>query len=99
MARKAAWEDMADADLGPYAKSRGTRWGRVFAGLLFVAVATLVAAYYVPLYRAHEKLAEQYRELGQRSQGVSETVTRVQSELKAATEARDQLQAEQSARD
>ena len=33
---------MADADLGPYAKSRGTRWGRVLGGLLFVAVATLV---------------------------------------------------------
>ena len=99
MARKAAWQDMADGDLGPYAKSRGTRWGRVFAGLLFVAVATFVAAYYLPLYRAHGKLAEQYRELGQRSQGMSETVTRLQSELKAATEARDQLQAEQSARD
>jgi len=90
---------MADGDLGPYAKSRGTRWGRVLAGLLFVAVATFVAAYYLPLYRAHEKLAEQYRELGQRSQGVSETVTRLQGELKAASAARDQLQAEQSARD
>ena len=78
---------MADADLGPYGKSRGTRWGRVFAGLFFVAVATFVGAYYLPLYRAHQKLADQYRELGQRSQGMSETVSKLQVELKAATEA------------
>ncbi|HEY0466751.1 MAG TPA: hypothetical protein VGC79_21235 [Polyangiaceae bacterium] len=99
MARKAAWQDLADADLGPYGKSRGTRWGRVFAGLFFVAVATFVAAYYLPLYRAHQKLAEQYRELGQRSQGLSETVTKLQTELKAASESRDQLQTEQAARE
>lgn len=94
MARKAAWEDLADADLGPYAKSRGTRWGRVFGGLFFVAVATFVAAYYLPLYRAHQKLAEQYRELGQRAQTLSESATQTKLELKAASEARDQLQAE-----
>jgi len=99
MARKAAWQDMADADLGPYAKSRGTRWGRVFAGLLFVAVATFVAGYYLPLYRAHQKLADQYRELGQRTQGLSDTATRAQGELKAALESRDQLQAEHDLRE
>ncbi len=99
MARKAAWQDMADADLGPYGKSRGTRWGRVFAGLLFVAGATFIAAYYLPLYRAHQKLAEQYRELGQRSQGLAESASRAQGELKAAIEARDQLQAERDLRD
>lgn len=85
---------MADADLGPYAKSRGTRWGRVFGGLLFVAVATFVAAYYLPLYRAHQKLADQYHELGQRSQGLAESMSQVQSELKTVTAARDELQAE-----
>lgn len=89
---------MADADLGPYAKSRGTRWGRVFGGLLFVAVATFVAAYYLPLYRSHQKLAEQYRELGQRSQTLSEAVTRTEGELKAATAVRDELQAEHDQR-
>jgi len=99
MARKAAWEDMADGDLGPYGRSRGTRWGRVFGGLLFVAVATFVGAYYLPLHRSHQKLADQYRELGQRSQGLSETVTKVQGELKAATETRDQLQAEHDSRE
>src|SRR5262245_12317996 len=98
MARKAAWEDMADADLGPYAKSRGTRGGRVLAGLLFVVIATFVAAYYLPLYRSHQKLAEQYRELGQRSQGLSETVGRLEGELKTVAAARDELQAEHDQR-
>jgi chemotaxis protein MotB len=98
MARKAAWEDMAEADLGPYAKSRGTRWGRVFAGLLFVAVATFVAAYYLPLYRSHQKLAEQYRQLGQRSQGMAETVSHLEGELKGVTTARDELQNEHDQR-
>ncbi len=99
MARKAAWEDLAEGDLGPYGKSRGTRWGRVFAVLLLVAGATFVAAYYLPLYRAHLKLGEQYRELVQRSRGLSETVTKTQGELKAVTEARDQLQAAHDARE
>jgi len=90
---------MADADLGPYAKSRGTRWGRVFGGIVFVAVATFVAAYYLPLHLAHQKLADQYRELGQRSQALTESVTKTQAELKAVTEARDRLQAEHDARE
>jgi chemotaxis protein MotB len=99
MARKAAWEDIADADLGPYGKSRGTSWGRVFAGLLFVAVATFVAAYYLPLVLAHKKLAEQYRELSQNSQSLSDSASKAQQELKAVTAARDQLQAEHDARE
>lgn len=98
MARKAAWEDLADADLGPYGKSRGTRWGRVFGGLLFVAVATFVAAYYLPLYRAHQKLADQYRELGQQAQSLSDTSSKLKLELKAASDSRDQLQAEHDSR-
>ncbi len=90
---------MADADLGPYAKSRGTRWRRVFTGLLLVAGATFVAAYYLPLYRAHQKLADQYRELGQRAQGLSESLSKLQGELKIASASRDQLQAEHDLRE
>jgi len=64
-----------------------------------VVVATFVAAYYLPLYRAHQKLAEQYRELGQRAQAMSETTSRIQGELKAAIGERDQLQAEHDSRE
>lgn len=94
MARKAAWEDLADADLGPYTKSRGTRWGRVFSGLLVIATLTFVVAYYLPLFRAHQKLAQQYRDLDARAQGLSDTVSKTQVELKTASAQRDQLQGE-----
>jgi chemotaxis protein MotB len=98
MARKAAWEDFADSDLGPYAKPRGTRWGRVLVGLLGVGVATFVAAYYLPLYRAHQKLDEQYRELAQKSQTLSDSVSKTNAELTVATKERDQLRAERDQR-
>ena len=94
MARKAAWEDFADSDLGPYAKPRGTRWGRVFVGLLLVGAATFVGAYYLPLYRAHQKLDEQYRELAQKSQTLTDNASKAQADLSAATQERDQLRAD-----
>jgi chemotaxis protein MotB len=96
MARKAAWEDLAEADLGPYAKSAGTRWGRVFVALLGVASATFVAAYYLPLYRAHQKLGEQYRELDRRAQSQSSSLAKAEAELKSMSAQRDQLQAERN---
>ncbi|MEP7053173.1 MAG: hypothetical protein ABJB12_22600 [Pseudomonadota bacterium] len=94
MARKAAWEDLADSDLGPYAQSRGTRWGRVFVGLFVVGAATFVAAYYLPLYRAHQKLDAQYRDLAQKSQTLSDDAAKTTAELNAALLERDHLRAE-----
>jgi flagellar motor protein MotB len=99
MARKAAWEDLADSDLGPYAKPRGTRWGRVLAGLLLVGAATFVAGYYVPLYRAQQRLGEQYRTLSEQSQALSQSASAARESLKATTEERDQLRAEQDQKD
>ena len=94
MARKAAWEDLVDGDLGQHGKSPGTRWGRVFTGLLLVVGATFVAAYYLPLYRAHQKLGDQQRELTGRAQKVSERLNKTELDLTAMTAQRDQLQAE-----
>ena len=94
MARKAAWEDLADADLGPYAKARGTNWARVFSTLLVVVAATFVVAYYLPLYRAHQRLGEQYRELSQKSQSLSDSASKTSMELKTASDQRAALQAE-----
>lgn len=99
MARKAAWEDLADTDLGPRANSRATPWGRVLVALLFVALITFIAAYYLPLHLAHEKLAKSFRELDQRALTLAEQLSASQRELKTASERRDQLQAEQAQRD
>jgi flagellar motor protein MotB len=92
MARKAAWEDASD--LGPYGKSGGMSWGRVFVLVLLVAMGTFVAAYYLPLYRAQQKLSEQFRDLSQKSQTSSDALSKARSELKSVTSERDQLQAE-----
>jgi chemotaxis protein MotB len=95
MARKAAWEDLADSDLGPYAKPRGARWGRVLVGLLVVAAATFVAGYYVPLYRAQQRLGEEYRALSQQSQALTQSASAAQAALKTTTLERDQLRDQQ----
>jgi chemotaxis protein MotB len=96
MARKAAWEDLEEADLGPYAKSNHTHWGRVWVGLLLVASATFVAAYYLPLYRAHQKLSQQYSELDRRAQSQASSLAKAEAELKSTIAQREQLQAERS---
>jgi chemotaxis protein MotB len=92
MARKAAWESASD--LGPYAKSASTNWGRVFVLVLLVGIGTFVAAYYLPLYRAQQKLDQQYRDLSQKSQSLTDTATKTQADLKSVTAERDRLQAE-----
>jgi chemotaxis protein MotB len=91
MARKAAWEDLADSDLGPYAQPRGTRWRRVFTDLSIVAVATFVAAYYVPLYRSQQRLSDEYRALSDQSRAQSESIEAARAQLKSITAERDQL--------
>ncbi|HEX3774233.1 MAG TPA: OmpA family protein [Polyangiaceae bacterium] len=92
----ASWDSAAD--LGPYAK-RGTNWGRVFVLILLVGIGTFVAAYYLPLYRAQQKLSAEYRELGQKSQSLTDSATKAQAELKSVTAERDQLQAEHDKRE
>jgi outer membrane protein OmpA-like peptidoglycan-associated protein len=71
----------------------------VFVLILLVGIGTFVAAYYLPLYRAQQKLSEQYRELGQKSQSLTDSATKAQTELKSVTAERDQLQAEHDKRE
>jgi chemotaxis protein MotB len=95
----ARWEDFADSDMGPYAKPRGTRWGRVFTGLLVLGFGTFVAAYYLPLYRAQQRLNDQYRELSQKSSSLESNASKAQADLKTVSTERDKLQAEHDQRD
>jgi chemotaxis protein MotB len=97
MARKAAWEDLVSVAVAPYEKNRGTRSARLFAALLLIASVTFVAAYYLPLYRAHQKLGERWRELVESAQGLSARLTKSDLELKATAAQKDQLQAEHDA--
>jgi chemotaxis protein MotB len=71
----------------------------VFFGLFAIATATFVAAYYVPLYRAHQRLDARYRELGLKSQSSAESEKKARLELEAMTQRRDQLRAESDQRE
>jgi chemotaxis protein MotB len=67
--------------------------------VLLVGVGTFVAAYYLPLYRAQQKLGEQYRDLIQKSQALTDTAQKAQTELKNVTAERDQLRDEHDQRE
>jgi chemotaxis protein MotB len=68
MSRK-HWEESAETDeLAAMGVSRHPGRGyKIFAGLLLVGTATFVAAYYVPLYRAHALLRREYTAVSRES--------------------------------
>jgi chemotaxis protein MotB len=96
---KNPWEE--DSDLRAF--SRGgrspTRWGRVFAGVGLVAVATFVGAYYLPLFRAHDRLSAEQRRAVEQLQSLQKSLTTSQSELRAAVARRDELEAAEKQRE
>lgn len=59
------------------------RWVRVMPALLLVAAAAFVAAYYVPLHRAHVLLLEEQRKSNQRGKELEQTLSQVRGELQA----------------
>lgn len=71
----------------------------MFLLVLLIGMGTFVAAYYLPLYRAQQKLTEQYRDSTQKLQSATDSATKTQAELKSVTAERDQLQTEHDARE
>ncbi|WP_437590953.1 hypothetical protein [Sorangium sp. So ce1000] len=70
------------------------RWVRVVPALLLVAAATFVAAYYVPLHRAHVLLLEEQRKSNQKSKDLEQTLSQVRGELQAKTAEVEKSEAE-----
>ncbi len=67
---------------------------------MFVAVVAVgIAAYFVPLYRAHALLLEQYRDLSQKSQKQAQKLAQTETDLEAAKRTRDQHEAERKQRE
>lgn len=88
-----SWETDAAAPR----KSGGGRVRRVLIGLVVIGVATFVAAYYVPLLRAHQALARVSEESVAKTDALEQKVQRLEKELASTTSERDKLsQAEQS---
>jgi hypothetical protein len=95
---KQAWQNaLSDPDFG--AASYGQRPSAVGAffrwllGLLTIGALTLGGAYYLPLYRAHKALTHDYELVTQKHDVDTQNIARLQTELKAVTQARDDLSA------
>jgi chemotaxis protein MotB len=66
---------------------------RVLVGLVFIGLATFVAAYYVPLLRAHQALTKRSQESVTKADALEQQVKKLQTDLGAASSERDRLAA------
>jgi chemotaxis protein MotB len=72
-------------------RSTGSRVRRFFLGLLAIGVATFVAAYYVPLLRAHQALTRRTLESTTKADSLEQKTAKLEADLKTATAERDKL--------
>ncbi|HYO97168.1 MAG TPA: hypothetical protein VER33_21810 [Polyangiaceae bacterium] len=79
--------------------SGGNRWGRIALLLVVVASVTFVAAYYVPLVRAHADLTAEHRRAADKVQSAEREVTSARTELKASRDKLATLEAERQAQE
>ena len=68
------------------------RWLRLLIGLVVVATLTFVAAYYVPLFRAHDALRAEYQGLSERRRVLAETLLTKERELERVRREKATLQ-------
>ena len=101
MARLPAWaeepEQNAFAARAP--SGGGSRFKRMALGLCFVGMATFVAAYYLPLYRAHQSLTGEQRTLSQKVEGLEASLGTTKRELESVSREKSELAAERDQRD
>lgn len=87
------WERMDSiSELATISANRGRGW-KIFSGVLLVAAATFLAAYYLPLYRAHAALTGKYKSLSQEATTQRKQLTETIDTLKQVAGERDQLSA------
>jgi chemotaxis protein MotB len=89
MARTNAWDDV---DVGNFGRSRSGSWKTVLVLLMLIGMGTFVAAYYLPLYRAHAALTAQHRAMSGKAQSAAVALKQAQTDLAAAREKRDELE-------
>jgi chemotaxis protein MotB len=81
-----SWETDAAAP-----RSGSGRVRRVLIGLLVIGLATFVAAYYVPLLRAHQALTRLSQESSSKAEALDQKVKKLETDLAAASTERDRL--------
>jgi chemotaxis protein MotB len=96
---KNPWEE-SDVDL--LALQTGarqeTRWGRVFVAILIIAMITFVAAYYVPMFRAHKALVTEFKELMAKYRAMDEKLAETRRLLDKESKEKHRLKAHQEER-
>jgi chemotaxis protein MotB len=101
MARLPAWAEEPDqnAFAGRAPSGGGSTFKRVLVGFAVVGVATFVAAYYLPLYRAHQSLTVEQRTLSQKVETLESTLSTSKRELESVSREKSELSAEREKRD
>jgi chemotaxis protein MotB len=93
------WDEI-DPDLARMkGSSGGMSWGKVFVGLIVIAVVTLFGAYYVPLYRAHATLSREHRKISDKAQALDQQVVLAQRSLQSMETKLKSLESEHDARE
>jgi len=85
------WQRMDSIDeIASISGNRGRGW-RIFSLILLVGAATFVAAYYLPLYRAHTTLVDKFRSLSREANTQHKQLTETIDTLKQVAAERDHL--------
>jgi chemotaxis protein MotB len=92
-----AWEAELEGASGK--RSSTGKFGRFLFAVLVVGVATFVAAYYVPLLRAHRALTALYGQAKERAKSSERKLTELETDMKTVIAERDQLKEHESKRD
>jgi chemotaxis protein MotB len=97
---KNTWEQL-DPDIAAMGlrAPRNINWGRIVLGLVIVSCGTFVAAYYLPLFRAHQALIDEFTDATTKIQSMQTSLGETQAKLEDAKGERDALKAADSARD
>ena len=93
-----AWAEM-DPDLASMKRTGGISWSKVLIGLIVIGVVTFIAAYYVPLYRAHSTLTREHQRISEKAQTLDTGLVQAQRSLQAVEAKLKTLEDEQSERE
>jgi flagellar motor protein MotB len=92
------WDEI-DPDLARMkGSSGGMSWGKVFVGLIVIAVVTLFGAYYVPLHRAHATLSREHQKISDKAQSLDQQLVSAQRSMQSMESKLKGLESEQDAR-
>lgn len=94
---RSAWEAELEGASGR--RSGGSKFGRFLVAVLVVGGGTFVAAYYVPLLRAHRALTALYGQTKNHAQAAEQKLTEAQAAMKTLSVERDGLKEQEQQRD